>query len=485
MAFLQGSMALLAGLVAFAVTVLLRRVAKDPALRDDLQGAVWHFAVFLGIRLLGIPLEQFLPVEWHPYLRVAWELSFAFGMVRLVVALVLGLRRAVRPRPAIKIHRDVADFVLYVLTAIPLLKMQLKIDVTTLLGTSAVLSLVLGFALQDTLSNLFSGLSLQFERPFEPGDYIKVGSHEGRVAQVSWRSMRIETLRGEFITLPNSLVAKEAVTNFTRGGRPVAVDLTLGLSFEAPPTLAKREILSAVTETEVFLKEPAPLVRLLDFDESSMRFQIRAWLNDYAQLNNANDELRSRLWYRLSRAGIEIPFPQRVVTTRAPAMPREAPREELLKSLDVFAPFSGPELADIARAAREVRFGAGERIVTEGDEGQSYYAMISGKASVRAGQPPVEIASLSSGSGFGEMSLLTGEPRAATVVAVDDCVLLELDREAFARHFTEHPERAAALATMLANRKAALERMAQANVEPQAERQARILERLRKIFRLA
>ena len=115
------------------------------------------------------------------------------------------------------------DFALYVAVTIPILKLTLAIDVTTLLGTSAVVSLVLGFALQDTLSNLFSGLSMQLEQSFAIGDFISVGIHTGRVTQIAWRSTRIETFRNEQVTLPNSLVAKEAVKNFSRGGLPICL----------------------------------------------------------------------------------------------------------------------------------------------------------------------------------------------------------------------------------------------------------------------
>jgi len=146
----------------------------------------------------------------------------------------------------------------------------------------------------------------------------------------------------------------------------------------------------------------------------------------------------SRLWYRLGRAGIEIPFPQRVVTLRE-ATQRSVPRGAVLKALELFAPFTEAERDAIAASARERRFGTGEAVVTEGARGETFYAVLLGSLSVRVGKPGKEVAKLLRGDGFGEMSLLTDEPRAATVVALEDCVLLELDRTAFAEHFAEHP----------------------------------------------
>lgn len=238
MLFLQGNLALVLGVVALILTLGVRRFTNSAAFKRDLGGAAVLFAVFVGLRLSGGWLTELVPDEWRPYLRVTWMLALAFGAVRFTVALALAVRRRLRSGPSAKIHRDVVDFVLYVICAVPILKTQLKLDVTTLLGTSAVLSLVLGLALQDTLGNLFAGLSLQLERPFEVGDFIRVDALEGRVVQIAWRSTRLETVRRELVTLPNSVVAKGHVVSYS-GGPAVALDLSVVASYDAAPNLVK------------------------------------------------------------------------------------------------------------------------------------------------------------------------------------------------------------------------------------------------------
>ncbi len=484
MSFLQGNLALVLGILGFFATVAARLAARDEVFRRDIGGAVVWFGVFLALRLNGFWLEDVVPDGWPVYVRVAWMLSFAYGAIRAAVASLLWVGRRFSPEPTAKIHRDVADFVLYLLASVPILKTQLKLDVTTLLGTSAVLSLVLGFALQDTLGNLFSGLSLQFERPWKVGDHILVDGREGQVVQVSWRSMRIETPRGEVVTLPNALVAKEDVVNFTNGGRPVGIDVVVGAAYEAPPNLVKAEVLEALREAPLVLDAPAPLCRLKDFGDSAVNYQVRFYVADYARAPAATDEVLSRLWYRFGRAGISIPFPQRVVTMRKEPEATTAPHEQVLAQLDVFAPFEPAERAAIARSAVERRFGGGESVVVEGREGETFYAVVSGTLSVQVGKPAREVARLTRGQGFGEMSLLTGEKRSATVVAQEDCVLLEIDRTAFFQFFAEHPERAQAHAGLLARRRAELE-AATAPGAASGERDAgHILERLRRVFRL-
>jgi small-conductance mechanosensitive channel len=483
--FLQGNLALVLGTIGLVLSMLGRANTKDEQLRRDAGGAAPWFGAFLFVRLNALWLEGFVSREWNAWLRVLWMLAFSYGTVRLTVAGALWVVRRFRTRPTAKIHRDVADFILNVLVTIPVLKTELKLDVTTLIGTSAVLSLVLGLALQDTLGNLFAGLSLQLERPYDVGDFIRVGEHEGRVLQVSWRSTRIETLRAEVVVLPNSLIAKEELINFSRGGQPVAIDVSIGTSYANAPNFVKSEVLETLREAPLVLNQPPPLVAVSAFGDSAVTYLVRFYVKDYATVPQARDQVLSQLWYRFGRDGIEIPFPQRVVHLRRGGTQARPSAEALLANLELFRPFPPDELAAIARAAKERRFGKGEEVVTEGREGSTYYVVVSGRLAVRVSSSPTDVATLGPGDGFGEMSLLTGAPRAATVVALEDCVVLELGREAFAEHFAQHPQRAQELAELVARRRAELDHLTADGTSTEADRDpAGVLGRLKSIFRL-
>lgn len=483
--FLQGNLALVFGTVGFLLAMAGRANTKDEQLQRDAGGAAPWFGAFLFVRLNALWLEDHVSREWNVWLRVLWMLAFSYGTVRLVVAGALWVMRRVRTKPTAKIHRDVADFILNVLVTIPVLKTELKLDVTTLIGTSAVLSLVLGLALQDTLGNLFAGLSLQLERPYDVGDFIRVGDHEGRVLQVSWRSTRIETFRAEAITVPNNVIAREHLINYSRGGQPVAIDVSLGTSYANAPNFVKAEVLETLREAPLVLNEPPPLVAVSDFGDSAVTYLVRFYVQDYATVPQARDQVLSQLWYRFGRDGIEIPFPQRVVHLRQETAPDRPLAEPLLATLELFRPFPPDELAAIARAAKERRFGAGEEVVTEGREGATYYVVVSGSLAVRVAASSEDVATLRRGDTFGEMSLLTGAPRAATVVATEDCAVLELGRDAFAEHFAQHPDRARQLAEVLARRRAELDRVTADGKSSAEDRDpAGVLNRVRNIFRL-
>jgi small-conductance mechanosensitive channel/CRP-like cAMP-binding protein len=483
MNFLQGYLSLVVALALWLAVSVLRALTRDEQLKSDLRGALYLFTGFILLRGCGGAIEDYLPKDASKALRVGWMLAFAFGSVRVVVSTGLWGYRAIRHGPTSKILRDLVDFVLYLAVTIPILKTQLAIDVATLLGTSAVLSLVLGLALQDTLTNLFSGLSVQLERPFQVGDFITVGQHTGRVTQIAWRSTRIETTRREQITLPNSVIAKEAVKNYTRGGQPVAIDLLFGVTYSAPPNQVKHEVLEALSAIPMVLKEPAPIVHTQDFAESSVRYLIRYYLADYAQLLASQGEIHTRLWYRFGRAGIEIPFPQRIVTLRNEPQ-RSHVHQALLQELDLFAPFTEAERSAIASNARERYFGRGEHVIAEGDQGHTFFVVTKGLLGVHVGQSQTEVARLARGNYFGEMSLLTGEPRTATVTAHEDSVLLELDREAFARHFVDHPGLAQQLSEVLARRRTELQEKIVSAPAAEAVQARDILARLKQIFRL-
>ncbi len=483
MTFVHSYFLLGLGVIAWVLVLIARAATSDQQLKNDLRGSVHLLTAFVALRVLGAGIEGYLPKGVATAMRVSWMLAFSFGSVRSLVSAGLWAFRRMKRAPTSKIVRDLTDFVLYIAVTIVILKTQLAVDVTTLLGTSAVLSLVLGLALQDTLGNLFAGLSVQLEKPFDVGDHITVGTHTGRVIQMAWRATRIETFRGEHITLPNSMIAKEAVKNYTRGGLPVAIDLAFGVTYSAPPNQVKHEVLEALKAIPLVLQEPAPQVHTQDFAESSVQYLIRFYLQSYSDLLSSQGEIYTRLWYRFGRAGIEIPFPQRIVTIRNEPQ-RDHVHQALLQELDLFAPFTEAERMEIASHARERHFGRGEHVINEGEPGHTFFVVTRGSLAVLAGKDQTEVARLGRGQYFGEMSLLTGDPRSATVTAREDSVLLELDREAFGRHFIEHQGLAQKLAEVLASRKVELhDKLMAASLVPTVKAQD-ILARLKSIFRV-
>ncbi|RKG92565.1 mechanosensitive ion channel family protein [Corallococcus terminator] len=490
--FLEGHLPLLAGVILTVLLLGIRGSTRDPDLRDDLRGAVRMLIAFLVLRLVS----RFLPEAGtsdglRKAVSVGWMLTFAYGVIRAAVAFALKLVRMRSPVTTPKILRDVIDFTLYALATVPILQSQLNLDLAGLLATSAVLTVVIGLALQETLGNLFAGLSLQLDRPFEVGDFIRIGEHTGRVMHIGWRSIRIANFRREVITLPNSMVGKEHVKNFTQHHEPVGIEVQLGVSLDAPPNQVKQALLDVAREIPQVLVQPPPMARTVSFTDSNVQYMVRVFLNDFALSDSVKEELHTRLWYRLRREGIELPHAQRTVHVRREATTKrrdlaDTTVRDLLRQVDLFAPLGPEELERLHREVVVRRFGQGERIIQEGEEGGTFYVVASGEVSVRAGTLQSEITRLGPGHYIGEMSLLTGERRAATVVALQDSVLLELDRPTFARLFSDHPGLARQLSAQLAQRRNQLRAVALSSGggpdhTPEA---GRILGRLRQLFGL-
>jgi small-conductance mechanosensitive channel/CRP-like cAMP-binding protein len=487
--FLTSNVSLVIGAVLVVLLFALRSASSDKDFRRDLRGAFRFLSAFLIFRLGAWALPEGSSPSLHKFVQVSWMLTFAFGVIRAGVALALKVVRMRSPVAVPKILRDVIDFVLYGLAALPILQTQLSLDLGGLLATSAVLSVVIGLALQETLGNLFAGLSLQLERPYQVGDFIRIGENTGRVVQIGWRATRIITFRRESVTLPNSMVAKEVVRNFSYGYEPVAIDINVSLAYDTPPNQVKMAVLDVLREIPTVLQNPPPLCRTWAYDESAIRYQIRYWVADFGQADNTMEEIYTRLWYRLRRDGVEMALPRRVVHMRAEAAARPEFSSdtvlELLRAVDLFTLISEEELEQLRTKLVARRFGKNERIIEEGEEGHTFYLVVSGEVSVRTGKGQ-EVTRLKRGSYFGEMSLLTGEPRAATVVALEDSVLLELGRPVFAHMFASNPGLARQLSALLAQRRTQLRAVAEAGgggMDPTPE-EGRILGRLRQIFGL-
>lgn len=323
---------------------------------------------------------------------------------------------------------DVFNALVLAGVAVALLKTLYGFNLTGLLVTSTVLSAILGLSLQDVLSSLMAGIALQIEGPFAPREWVRVGDKEGEVVQMNWRTITLRSRDGHHVVLPNARVAREDVLNFSRPGPAAMVHATVGVAYAHPPGEVKAVLLAAVAGAEGVAPEPPVQVLVSRFAESAVEYDVRFFTRDWANLSAVRDAALSRAWYALGRAGFAIPFPQREVAVRQVAEVADEERLErrrseafgALRSVATFQPLTDEQVRTLARHARLERYTAGERLVRQGDEGRSLFVVRSGEVRVErseVGEPARELARLGAGSFFGEASLLTGEPRSASVVA--------------------------------------------------------------------
>jgi len=400
-----------------------------------------------------------------------------------------------------KLVRDVLRIVLLAATALLIATVILEQPLPAVLVSSTVLSAVIGLALQDMLKNVFAGVGLELEKPFERGDWLIFDGQPVQVIDATWRSVRMRTRDGVDLWEPNATLSNARLLNYGGGERPVGINFHVQVSYDAPPFRVKAALLEAGGSVPGAVETPAPEAFLHAFLDSGVDYRMRVWTRDLAGLSRFDDAVKSRIWYELRRQGLAIAYPTRnVLWTHAERQERRRTRErrqvavELLSQLHFFRDLEGDAVAQLAAAADHRHYGAGEVLVREGDGGDSLFVVEHGRVRVtKAGDDAdagaVTLATLSKGDFFGEMSLLTGAPRSATVTSDGGSEVLVISKEALAPLLAHDPQLAehlsAAVTARQAETAATLEDRRDRDRGPRDIRaEASLLQRIRSFFGL-
>jgi CRP-like cAMP-binding protein len=253
-------------------------------------------------------------------------------------------------------------------------------------------------------------------------------------------------MEGNVLLIPNSVASRERLEVFPRPGRPIARTLHVGLEYDLPPAQAREALEAAGRDVPGIAAYPEPTAYLKGFQDFAISYELRYWLEDYSRFLDLDSQIRERVWYRLDRENIRIAFPLiRQWQWSAGALTptdRRATIEAAISNVDLFALLSDEARSRVADGARERRFAAGETIVREGDRGSSMFVVETGRLGVSAHGTVGEsqrLAVLEAGTAFGEISLLTGDARTATVRALTEATLLEIDKSTIAPILRENP----------------------------------------------
>jgi small-conductance mechanosensitive channel/CRP-like cAMP-binding protein len=383
------------------------------------------------------------------------RLALVLALVNAVVALIANPWK--QDRPSDRFPAIVQDFlviVLFMVIGTMLLREQL-------LTTSAVGAVVVGFALQDTLGNLFAGLAIQIEKPFRVGHWVQIADREGQVQEITWRATKLRTKAGQFLIVPNSVISKEPVLNFSEPTIPTRIEVEIGASYSTPPNEVKQAIHEAIANSPAAMRTPEPQVTLTGFGASAVDYVAQFWIEDYAIDRTARDQVRTNLWYTFRRRNIDIPFPIQVQYDRTEEPLRTSENVasaaallgglELFKTLDVDARYA------LSKASSEHLFAAGEAIVRQDAEGDSMFVLLDGQAKVVLEPSGQEVAVIPAGGFFGEMSMLTGDRRTATVKAVTDVRVLEIAASEFRALAAANPALIDHISTVVSARRTQLD----------------------------
>jgi CRP-like cAMP-binding protein len=269
----------------------------------------------------------------------------------------------------------------------------------------------------------------------------------------------------------------------------------VGVNYQTPPSKVISVLNHLLEEIPEVVRDPAPRVRILSFKDFAIDYEIRYFLRSYEDYRRIEGEINRMIWYHFRRHGIEIPFPIRKVYLRnADEDKADAPTSRLqraLRAIDLFRPLSEEELRLAASRFRQLHYAARERLIAEGEPGDSFFVIDHGEVEVskQLGRSQRTLARLMEGQFFGEMALLTGEPRSASVTAATDVDVFTIDKTGFHDVLVKNPAIAVDISTILSERQEALTQ-AQGDLTARYEGSSRgqlkqdLLERIRSYFGL-
>lgn len=460
----------------------------------------FFYLLFCLVTALCVPLP-FLPVP----AGMVRGLTTAFVLLGTLFLLAL-VQRGVwehyftktRNAPAPKFLGEVFNLVIFLIVLLVVLHGFYSIKIPGLLAGSGIVAVILGLALQDTLGNILAGFALHFEKPYRSGDWLIVSERHAQVVELNWRATRLRTNDDVYLDIPNSQMARATIVNLTYPTPAHAMRLRVSLEYTTPPNDAKDVLRHATAQAGGVLKEPAPNVFVAEFGDSAMVYEIKFWLHDHARFNEITDAVRTNVWYELNRRAMRVALPVRSIQMdrdRASADPGGESRtstRQLLRSRPLFASFTDAQLDHLIASARRGRYGRGEAIIEQGQAGDSMFILLHGDADVQvaAHGHSTRVAGLRLGDCFGEMSLLNGEPRSATVLAVSDCEAMEIGKASLAEMLQGAPELLESLSRLLARRRLENESMLARSEQERAPAEvhekyaASILHRLKSFFEL-
>jgi small-conductance mechanosensitive channel/CRP-like cAMP-binding protein len=367
------------------------------------------------------------------------------------------------------------------------------IAVPGLLAGSGVIAIIIGIALQDTLANIFAGFGLQAGRAYRVGDWLLIDGGHVEVTEINWRSTRFRTNDSVSMDIPNSQLAKATIVNLYYPTPLHAVRVRVSVDHRIPPNDVKEALARAAANATGVMSDPAVRVYLIDFSEASLRYEIKAWIMDGGRFLEIVDAVRTNVWYELNRRGIKLTFSvQQIELTRRPIeYSSDSIDPNLIGAQALFSSLDPKQSQELAKSARRIRFGRGERIIEQGGTGDSMFILSRGSAEVLVTNDgaPVVVGSLKVGDCFGEFSLLTGEPRSATVVAQVDCEVVEIEKESLGTLLRQDPMLADLLSESIMLRRYATESelsrfAAMGTNQPATTTKEGFLQRVRHFFQL-
>lgn len=322
-----------------------------------------------------------------------------------------------------------------------------RVDLSQIAAALGVGSIVVALALQDTLSNLVSGFLLLLENPFRKGDWLNVQEIEGQVIEMNWRSVRLQTVEGNVVIIPNGALGQETIVNYNLPNPARGIWIEIGFSYNDPPNKIKKMLREVLMETKgVELDKGFKIVATGPYEDSFITYRIMFMAASYIATFKARSDFRTRLYYAAKRNGVAVPFPIRHVyhTKLGQSDLEDSPQKiaEYLQTLPYFAVVEPEAMEKLALEAEVEYYGINEQIIQQKELVQGLYIVQRGSAILtlqdNQGNPHT-VTKVSQGEFFGESVLMSGKPSAVSAKATEDLQVICIEAEAIGNLLAERP----------------------------------------------
>ncbi len=401
--------------------------------------------LFFSQGRVGIPGQDATELE-----LILFTVGLIFGFNAIIQLLQSVFYEGLVRRSTVNVPNFIINLVGWLATfvaAIVIVRQVLGVELTGLIVTSTVISAIAVLSFQEILSGLFAGLVMQMESPFAIGDWVEVAGQEGLIEQLNWRTVAILTRSNNYVIFANNEVASTKIINYSRPHRHQAIQARITVAALHPPGKVKSLLLQALEGIDGILTDPSPVALVTGYEANAIRYLISYWIQDFGAKNLIQDEVYTRIWYALKRTDMGAPLSILDVNMLSPdedlrvAKAQQVDVARFLRSLPLLSKWSDLQIESLAEASVLESYTSGELLVRQGQAGDSLFFIYAGQAGIFVDRQSnsVRVATRGVGEYFGEMSLLTGDVRSATVVAESEIDVVIIDKEHFVSLLIKDP----------------------------------------------
>jgi small-conductance mechanosensitive channel/CRP-like cAMP-binding protein len=420
----------------------------------------------IGVRVLGSAL-------------VLAAATSALSALRVIVARLINRPRHGDRRPIPRLLLAMPRLVVILAAAWFLIAGVWGVDLSSALTALGVTSLVISFALQDTLGGIASGFTLLADSPFSPGDWIESDGVEGRVIDVNWRSTRVENRDGDLVVIPNGQLANATIVNYDQPSRLHRVKVPVQIERTAPPTAAIAMLVDAARSTAGVVADPPPFARVTQIADPVVDYEASMWIEDFALAPRVKADFGALVWYLSYRHGVPLPNPAQDLylfdgaKTALESRITAADLRRYLVESRLLSELEDDVLDRLAAGSRLAQYQRDEVITTEGDQ-HDLLLLHRGRAALvlrgadRSSAPDVDVLDIDAGELFGLLDEQHHAGRVAMVLASTDCDVVRIASDAAAFAISRSPELALVLDQLGATRRRRIERVIRRSIQPGA-----------------